>query len=129
MEIEDFAKLTGIQPEKIRRITMSEKELKFKIIAKDEKSVEAEVIFDPGNLKLKEEKGIKIEEEKLRELRRIKFAAAIKVNEEKIRISDDGNIFMEIRKDADGKEFIAGKVVFDEKDEPKEVTGTFKRYF
>jgi len=124
LEIDDISKLLNIEDKRIRMIPMSGNRLKFKILDEKEEFCIAYIIFDTNFLKVLEKENIHIENSKLNELRTLKFAKLIKVNEKFIKISDDGNTFTQIE---DNK--IIGSVSFSDKNELLKAEGIFKKYF
>lgn len=124
LEIEDVSDLLGIKSNIIRMIPMSDNRVKFKILDDKEENNIAHIIFDTNFLKVLEKENINIDNSKLNELRRIKFAKLIKVDEKFIKISEDGNTFMQFENDK-----MLGSVTFDNNNELVEVNGVFKKHF
>ncbi|MBC7474417.1 MAG: hypothetical protein H7263_09010 [Candidatus Sericytochromatia bacterium] len=126
IEIEDFSKLTGIDEKRIRLIPLHNSQVMFKIMSEDEKIEIDKTIFNIEIMKVVEST-IPIDHDKLLKLRKNKFAYVLRVPEDEMKISDDGNTFTQISRDAQGNEIIIGSVTFDENSEPLEVTGKFKK--
>jgi len=127
LEIDDFCKLTNLNLDNVRMIPQKNEKVKFKILNDDNEEI-AYTIFSLELLKIEETNGIEIDMLKFQEFRKIKFAEAIKVNPDKIKLSDDGNTFTQIAYNSEGNEIIEGSVTFEENN-PVEVIGVFKKYF
>ncbi len=126
IEIEDFSKLTCIDEKRIRIIPLHNSQVMFKVMSEDEKVEVDKTIFNLEIMKVVEST-ITIDHDKLLKLRKNKFAHVLRVSEDEMKISDDGNTFTQISKDDQGNEIIIGSVTFDDNNEPLEVTGRFKK--
>lgn len=129
IEISDFSKFFDIPENRIRSMSGGKEKVKFLILDENEKEILSEVIFDTNSMKIVETKNFDVDFKKLLELRKNKFAHILRVKNELIKISDDGNTFSQIKIDDKGNEVEVGSVTFDNENIVLEVKGIFKKYF
>jgi hypothetical protein len=132
IEIEDFSGLSNMSEERIRMIPLKNDQVKFKVLAENQKEEIGYVIFDQKSSKIIEHLNIEIDNEKISEFRKMMFSRLTLIPIEKLRISEDGDTFNEIELDQAGKEVIISSITFDNHDydnPPLETSVKFKKMF
>jgi hypothetical protein len=128
LEIEDIEELTGINHKNIRMVNNKNNQTIFKIIDENNNEV-SNIIFNTETIKLISTNNINIDQDKYFTLRKNKFAGLIRVEPDKISVSDNGNTFTQYDILDSGEKIMIGSVKFNDDSEPIEIIGEFKKYF